>query len=313
MKICGKCTNSLTGKSPGLQCGGACKQFFHANNRCSDVTKNQLSLINNLPGGNWLCVKCRSMRDITDLPVESDGEDIDGDRTEVAGIENLTKIIADLNRNVRELRTSVEFCSGKITDFEKKLSKLDDTIKLTNQLKKENESMKKEISDLNHRMNKLEQHSRENNIEIMDVPEKKKENLFEIMTKIISYVNHEVRPEGLDFITRVPTKLTNKPKNIVVKFRSKIEKQNFLAAVKLKRTEQGGKQGFKIDNVSPRCFINEHLTTVNKILYKSAREAAHNNNFKYVWVQNGNILARKDDTSKILHIMSESDLKMITK
>lgn len=310
MKTCGKCTNSINSKSPGVKCGGTCGQFFHANNRCSDIARNQLSVIKSLPGGGWFCVECRSSGDVNP-PIESDGGDIGVDCGESAGIEKLTKMIAALSRDVNELRTSVEFCSGKITDFERKLSKLDDTIKLTNQLKVENDSMKKEISNLNQRLNYLEQHSRENNVEIMDVPEKNNENLIEIMTNIGSFMKYEIKPEKLDFVTRVPTRLPNKPKNIIVKFRSKIDKQNFLSAVKLKRAEQGGRQGFNVDDVAPRFYINEHLTTKNKLLYKNARMAARDNNFKYVWVQNGSILARRDDSSKILHIFSEADINMM--
>lgn len=44
-------------------------------------------------------------------------------------------MIAALNRNVNELRTSEEICYGKITDFERKLSKLDEAVKLTYELK----------------------------------------------------------------------------------------------------------------------------------------------------------------------------------
>lgn len=83
------------------------------------------------------------MKDITDLKGESDGEHMDGDCIGDADIEDLSKMISELNENVRELRLSVELCSDKITGFKKKLSKLDDTIKLRNQLERESESMKR--------------------------------------------------------------------------------------------------------------------------------------------------------------------------
>ncbi|KAL3266659.1 hypothetical protein HHI36_010822 [Cryptolaemus montrouzieri] len=85
---------------------------------------------------------------------------------------------------------------------------------------------------------------------------------------------------------------------------------NFWLVKETKRIETK-LSGFKIDGVSDRLFINEHLTPMNKILYKNARVAAEQNQFKCVWVQSGNILVRKDDTTKILQISSEQNLNKI--
>ncbi|KAL3269406.1 hypothetical protein HHI36_008476 [Cryptolaemus montrouzieri] len=59
MAICAICTITINNKLPELQCNGICRFFFHANARCSDVTRNQLPLILNFPGGGWTCTRCR--------------------------------------------------------------------------------------------------------------------------------------------------------------------------------------------------------------------------------------------------------------
>ncbi|KAK9875433.1 hypothetical protein WA026_007827 [Henosepilachna vigintioctopunctata] len=61
MPACAICTNPVNKKSPGPKCGGKCQHFLHANGKCSDITKSQLSVITSLPGSNWTCEKCRNV------------------------------------------------------------------------------------------------------------------------------------------------------------------------------------------------------------------------------------------------------------
>lgn len=145
----------------------------------------------------------------------------------------------------------------------------------------------------------------------MEIPEKADENLCEIVGKIGKHVNYNVDEDSIETITRVPTKLDKKPKNIIVRFKSKSVRDNFLMAVKAKRIQQGGKAGFKLESIANQFYINEHLTTRNKILFKSARTIAREKHFKFVWVQGGHILVRKDETSQILKIQAEMDLNKL--
>lgn len=317
MSVCAKCTNAVTKKSPGLRCF-VCRGFFHANSRCPDVSKNQLTYINNVPGGRWDCPNCR--RDpVADPPV---GSADDGEESEDAEIEDVNPKVVQLMKSVRselaavrneikDLKRSVVFCSDKVSDFEEKISKIDEALGLTHQLKAENESLKKELSAFSARLNVIEQEARCNNLEIMDVPQKTGENLFDIVGKVGKFLGHEVSVGDISSVTRVPTKIPNKPKNIVSKLKSRIDRDNLLAAVKIKRAAQGGRSGFEVEGVSDRLFINEHLTTVNKILFKEARAAAKAKSYRYVWTQNGSILMRKNDTSRILQIYRSDDLERL--
>ncbi|XP_044760852.1 uncharacterized protein LOC123318296 [Coccinella septempunctata] len=168
--------------------------------------------------------------------------------------------VSTMRNDIRELKNSVTFFSDKITDFESKLTKLDDVFKLANQIRAENELLKKEISNIHFRLDTVEQNSRINNLEITDIPETKNENLNSIVGRIGEYVGIVVDPSAVSSVVRVPTKIMDKPKNIVVKFVSKLKRDELLSAIKVKRNNEG-KNGFKIDGLSNRFFVNEHLTT----------------------------------------------------
>lgn len=107
-------------------------------------------------------------------------------------------------------------------------------------------------------------------------------------------------------------KPSDKPKSIVMKLLSKQKRDNILAAAKLKRrSPENTSRGLKIDNISNELYINEHLTPRNKLILKKSKEMARSKNYKYVWVRNGAIFARRDDRSRIIKILSEIDVNKI--
>ena len=57
-----------------------------------------------------------------------------------------------------------------------------------------------------------------------------------------------------------------------------------------------------------RFFVNENLTQQRKKLLWATRQRANENQFKYVWTNNGNIFVRKNDDAALISIMNETDL-----
>lgn len=224
MPVCAICTNSLNTKSPGIQCS-RCQSYLHANGRCSDLTKNLITMITKTPGGRWECVDCRGagdsgtavasechsspLQDRGGSALVADGVPV-ADQT-IGAMQRMmssvrTEVVA-MRNDIVELRESVTFCSNKITEFESKLVKLNEVLKLAKEIKGENDSLKKELSELHIRLDKVEQDARLNNVEIMDIPEKKDENLNNVLEKIGEYVGMSLEPSLLSSITRVPTKI----------------------------------------------------------------------------------------------------------
>ncbi|KAG5895877.1 hypothetical protein JTB14_012259 [Gonioctena quinquepunctata] len=139
-----------------------------------------------------------------------------------------------------ELIESVTFCSNKVSDFEESLKDMKTTLKIIEEVNRENEYLKKEVLTLSERMDDLEQHSRNNNIEIQGVSEKKglKEN---------SEFVHRIQPE----------EDSGRIKNIIVGLSSKLIRDEVLASSRNKRKNQANdKPGLNIEALSSTAFLN---------------------------------------------------------
>lgn len=311
MTNCKSCSKPVTKNSPGLQCKGFCGAVYHVNNTCSDVNKSQLATINSLPGTQWLCSACRLQdREQARTKSTSDMEDESISNSYAAGgINPIMEFMQLVRTEMQSLRKSVEFCSDKISDFEAKIVQINDYFKATEKLRAETSQLSADVATLSKKVNSLEQSLRSNNVEIQDIPEKANENLISVITNIGNFINFEVNPAMLDTVFRVPTVVDKKPKNIVIKFLSKHDRDGFLNAAKTARKNPQNKYGFNLSGVSNKFYINEHLAPQTKLLLKQTREKAKEKNFKFTWVQNGNVLVRQTENSKIIQITEVSDLR----
>ncbi|XP_074031348.1 uncharacterized protein [Leptinotarsa decemlineata] len=174
---------------------------------------------------------------------------------------------------------------------------------------KTNHSFKQDgIQSLQSKVNDLDQASHSNNLEIQGIPEKRNEDLLNIVEKIGAYINCNVTPHTVDYALRVQSNHNSSnttSKNIIVKFTSRKERDLFLMAVKTKRIRNNNSAKMSLDGISDAFYINEHLTLANKLLYRDVRAAARDKQFKYVWVKNGVSFCRKDDSSRIIAIKSQ--------
>ncbi|KAJ8706827.1 hypothetical protein PYW07_012905 [Mythimna separata] len=186
-------------------------------------------------------------------------------------------------------------------------------------LKKRVESMSRLQKDqsvtsttyLESKIEALEQQARQCNLEICNIPDKRGENLLQLLGSIGEAINFSIPQKDVISIHRVPHahQQTNRPKNIVVKFSTRILRDNVLSAYRLAKslkTEQVG-----IPGSSTNIYINEHLTLRNKILFRKCKEAAKLHQFNYVWIKNCTILVRKKDGDAAFAVRSEADIARI--
>lgn len=159
-----------------------------------------------------------------------------------------------------------------------------------------------------------DQRDRLKNLEITNVPVTKGENLLSILKTLSVKVGLDLAPQDIDDIHRVrkfttDSKNTVLPPNIIVHFSLRKRKEEFLAACKIRREITTVDLGY--NGPSKPIFINEHLTPQNKMLFKRVRAAASEHGFKFVWVKDCKLFVRKSESSKIIFIASEDDLKKI--
>lgn len=326
--ICFACLSTVGKKSPGQQCG-QCNKFYHANSRCCELTRDIVNYLRSAPGITWSCSQCRSggsARSPSRSPAVGDAnsESEDGAAPNVADktvfqpapvpepddTAGLADAMRSIQHELRLLRESVTFCSDKVTDFEAKLGKLNDCVKATNELKAENVAMRTSLCALQARVDDMEQLSIANNLEIQGVPERASENLVTIIKSIGANINYPIENSVIDSVYRVPTRDPKLPKNIIVRLSNRRVRDEFIAAAKLKRLSSShDTPGMKVDGVSDRLFVNEHLTRSNKLLFKDARAAAKDKHYKYVWVRGGRIFMRRDDRARVLLINSPEKIR----
>lgn len=309
MPVCESCTSGISNKSPGLQCTGACRKFYHG--KCVEINKQDLNKFL-MHGVRWLCPCCRDVTNQTSIVIGTEGNDIDMESVP----SSVTFILKDIQENLRSLNKkhedvmeSVNFCSNQISTFETVLNKMNEKIASLEKVNRENANLKIEVSQLHTKVDLLEQQTRANNLEIQGVPFKENENLLNILYKIGEHVKCPIAEVDIDTVYRVTPHPSSaqQMKPIIVKLLTKHKRDSILAATKILRRESNT-PGIAIDNISKKLFINEHLTSKIKLLLKHTKEAAKSKNFKFVWVRNGNILVRKDDRSKVISIGKEGDI-----
>lgn len=209
------------------------------------------------------------------------------------------------------LKHSLEFINNKFDDFNKRIDNCEINIKEFSNKCSEIGNLKTSLDVIESENRSREQWARRSNVEIYGIPEQKGENLFSILQSIANKTEFKLNIESdIDFVTRVAAKsdLIKRSKPIIVRFLCRWKKDEFLAQVrklKLKCSDIGytSKNNF--------IYFNDHLTSYNKSLLLSAKKIAREKNFSYVWVKNCAIMIRRNESSPVIHISKNSDLKKI--
>ncbi|PZC81038.1 hypothetical protein B5X24_HaOG213560 [Helicoverpa armigera] len=211
----------------------------------------------------------------------------------------IEKSISFINTSYEEMKTRLEDLERERIGYEKRLCDL------------ENRCSEKIVATLEAKIDLMEQQARQCNIEICNLPDKRNENLLTIFQAIGTALNFPVSQNDILSISRVPhaRQGDNKPKNIIIKLKSRILRDNLISAYRKKKTLKSDELGIS-GGIQP-VYINEHLTLKNKALFRKCKEAARKHGFKYIWIKNATILVRERDGATAFAVRSEIDLNKI--
>ncbi|KAI5632781.1 hypothetical protein NE865_14499 [Phthorimaea operculella] len=212
-------------------------------------------------------------------------------------LEAMQKSVAFLTNGFDELKKSTESTNQRVNQLEIKVNSID--------------SQSAKIETLGAKIEAMEQQARQNNIEISNVPDRRNENLVELIEQLGSAIKYTITKSDIATIHRVPhaSATSSHPKNIIVKFHSRITRDNVLAALRLAKGTTTAQ--LNISGEPRKVYLNEHLTLSNKKLFREARAAANKHKYRYVWIKHGTILVRENDTASVIAIRSPSDLAKI--
>lgn len=212
----------------------------------------------------------------------------------------LSRTLSETNSKLNTIEHSLNFISSRQDSLEDRVFAIESKNVQVTELTGQVYCLEKKIST-------LEQQARQCNAEISNLPEKKSENLLNIFESLSRLVDYSIKKSDIISIHRVPHAdvKSTRPKNIIVKFTSRIMRDNFLSAYRGKKGLTSETLG--VSGPAHKIYCNEHLTLENKTLFRKCREAASQKNIKYVWVKHGTILTRKSDTSPVIAIKSPQD------
>lgn len=296
---CVSCGTGISKQKPSISCS-KCKNQYHVT--CTDLPVDFVKL----RGVSWTCKPCLSSADPShDCATGSEPT-----------LAQLLSVISAIRDDIASFKTeqsvlaeSVKFYGQKIDDFQVEISGFREILKEFKSLKMQVTALKEDNARLQKELNDSQQYTRLNNLEINGVPETKNENILQIVESISQAVGVKVNRSSIDACHRVPTRIPNKPKPIVVKFVSRITKDELLAASKKKRGVSSSAIGIPTNEST--IYVNEHLTISNKKLYGETRSLCKEKNYKYCWTKDCKIFVRKGDDTRVIGIDSSESLKKI--
>jgi hypothetical protein len=184
-----------------------------------------------------------------------------------------------------------------------------------NLLEAENNKLQIEINRLNTRLAGMEKITRNCNIELQAVPERKNENILMLLKKLCQVVRVTVDDAHISACRRVAKLNTasNRPRNIVVTFSSPRVRDMVLSAthryIKALPSDHGLlSTDLDITGESCKIYVTEHLSPEQKSLHAATKKAARDHGFRYVWLKYGQIYVRKDDSSGAILIKNLDSL-----
>ncbi|XP_013147952.1 PREDICTED: uncharacterized protein LOC106110614 [Papilio polytes] len=351
-KICSGCKLTLPAKE--FMVCSKCKSKYDL--MCANLTLKRFTSMESRQKSSWKCPECCSYipkSATTNTTSRSHSEDIATDHLNIplrnkpirdlaTSQEDCTFVKEDklraiiqeefcsaLKNNIKDLiRAELKITNDKIDSFqdainfinaqyEEMKNSLQEKSTIISALKTENEKLKKDVKELGNRLNIMELHSRDSNIEINGLPENRSENLTNTLNQLAKIVNYSLVTEDIQHVTRVAklSRESNRPRAVIVKLRSPRQRDAFLTAVmkfnKANVDKKLGSHHLGIGGTHSPVFVTEHLTPENKSLHAATRKKAKELCYKFVWIRNGRIYVRKDENCQALQIKSTDTLSLL--
>lgn len=354
---CVSCHGKILRKYPGLQCAGDCGAFYHAKcvgltlenlrvykaegaswrcRSCSIRSDRSIIIADDLPPSSpsLLPSNSRCLQPLGASSLQNPSQTA-SQLPKGRSFEGMFDILKDIQAEMKglsnkyeEVLRAVTFYGEKISDFESKMTDLDKKLRELDSVKAENIALRSSLGEVMARVEQLEQYSRRNNVIISGVPESASESLTDVVGLIGDAVGSPVSSGDIDAVHRLPARGNSnldssqskdrKPKNIVVRFLSRMIRDRFLGAAKMKQRvgsggvgASGALRGITVTSLGGGIYVNEHLTAENAKLLREVKLVAAEKQYKFVWFKGDVIRVRKSERSHVVIIRSPRDLQKL--
>lgn len=346
--VCNQCNAPIT-TSYFVKCQ-SCKKSYHFN-PCTVLSESTYGSMSNARKASWKCQMCKP-RDKSPNNIfiynenqqplmkqqreDDDASDTEGNKrfrdssTNVCGssTNNTTTMIAnpnllqsdvtELKSDMKELKTTMQqFAANMIslhTELKEQLSsaiiKINETLSSlssrVNDLNERDREKTTQITEIDQRINKLEQIAICKNIEINNVCDTNIESEI-VIKKIAASVGTELCDADISSAYRI--KRNNK---IIVEFSSLAKKRQLMSKINRRRVDANVLSENTSNPANSFIYVNDELTPRNRRLLWMSKTKAKECGWKFVWVRNGVIYARKNENSSAIVIINATDIETIT-
>ncbi|CAH0723443.1 unnamed protein product, partial [Brenthis ino] len=192
----------------------------------------------------------------------------------------VTETVKQWSEKITNMESSINSIIQRMNDFDLEISKIA-------HLESELKELQMSFNEIKENNSKSEQWVRRSNIQINGVPQKKGENLIQLIKILAEKANFPLSPDtDIDFITRIATKndsSDSRPKPIILKLQARYKKDDFLTSLRKLKNLKACDMGFL--GMQNRIYFNDHLSTKNKALFNEAKRLAKQKGYSYCWVQ----------------------------
>lgn len=226
-------------------------------------------------------------------------------------VSELKTDLKDIKRTVEQLAECLELSNRQIKEeIKSSLSTITTSlVTLVDQVKELNEKDKQretKINNMESRINKLEQQIINKNIEIKNVTNQEI-SPTEVIKRIATSVSIDIDEKDINRAYRL--KNSNK---IIVEFSTISKKSELMAKINRHRIDSkiiNNNESNTNNATNSFIYVNDELTSNNRHLLWLTKTKAKEANWKFVWVRNGNIFARKLENAPLFIINNSVDIE----
>lgn len=229
--------------------------------------------------------------------------------------------LTTIEGTLKELKKEFETISKKLSGMESKLNMQAKLVEAWEELKlenakvmTENKEIKAENEKINNRLKKIEadmesqaRNERRNAIEIMGIPKKNDENVYEILGDLVKHAKLDLKKEDIVSCYRVNTR-NERDGKIVIKFKD--TRKRDIAMKDLKKS----KPRLADINQEPKqrkVFVNESLTQRASNIYYKARRLVKEKSWDRAWTFAGEVFIRQEREGNNIKIESEQAIEIL--
>lgn len=307
MSACGACSKVVSSSHVKVKCH-ECNKDYHG--KCLNMSKADIECLST-DGLVWRCKPCAAERRRS---MRFESQVTEGALT----LEDIMKKLLEIEKNNSQMEVSFnlsyESMNEKIEDntgaVKKQTEEMSKCLKTINDLMTENKMLKEKINDLENRLDEQEQYSRRNTIEIYGIPQDKNEDVVQIVKEVGKVLDFEITKPMIDACHRMGRRPghNSAPAGIVVRFVSRLDKEELLRRRRVKSNLSTRHMNLGVDQP---VYINEALTPARRKLMAAARQVRREKSIKFLWVRNGKIFMRKEESAPVIHISCQADLNKV--